>query len=95
MIEIDSVEIADRQFQYVRMDMFGAPLVLLKGKRGFVMCGYLNIQASDKLGDVGIRVTGVKNLDDMVKAKVSDVTSKAESLGIKPGSNVSDILHLL
>lgn len=95
MIEVDSVEIANRQFQYVKVDMFGAPLVLLKGKRGFIMCGYLNIQASEKLGDFGVRVTGVRNLDDVLKAKVSEVTSKAESIGIKPGSNVSDILHLL
>ena len=72
-----------------------APLVVLKGETGYVMCGYMNMEAAEKLGDTGVRVTGVNDLKTVLDAKVLQRTTKAAELGIKEGDKVSGILKLL
>lgn len=95
MIQIDTVSVGSKTFQFLKVEMENAPLLLLKGKIGYVMCGYLNIEAAEKLGDVGVRVTGVKDVETMLSASVSNVTTKASALGIKQGDLVSEILNRL
>lgn len=69
----------------VGVELYTAPLLLIKGKKGFLMCGYLNIKAAEKLGDAAARVTGVGTFEEMLKAEVVEVTEKARGLGIKEG----------
>ncbi len=60
-------------------------LVLVLAKKGYVMCGYLNIVTADKLGDVAAVVRGVKTVDDLLKAKVQEVSEAAKKIGIEFG----------
>jgi uncharacterized protein YunC (DUF1805 family) len=95
MIYTEFVKIASKSYTYVKIEMMGAPLVLLKGEKGFVMCGYLNLEAAEKLNDIAVRVTGVKDLESLLNAKVVGVTTGGKGLGIKEGDKVSNILYLL
>jgi len=71
------------------------PLLLIKGSRGFIMCGYLNISVADKLGLVAGRVVGVKTIEEMLEKNIVEVTAKAKELGIKEGRKVREALKLL
>ena len=95
MIYTEFVKIASRSYTYLKVEMGTAPLVLLKGEKGFVMCGYLNLEAAEKLNDIAVRVTGVKDLESLLNAKVAGVTSGAKALGIKEGDKVSNIVYRL
>jgi uncharacterized protein YunC (DUF1805 family) len=95
MIQADQVEITGRPYEFMKMEMGNAPLLVLKGTKGFVMCGYLNIDSAEKLGDIAVRVTGVSNLQTMLESKAAGVSSKAKNLGIKEGQKVSEFIHLL
>ncbi len=95
MIEADTVEIAGSEYEYIRVPMAKAPLLLLKGKKGFVMCGYLNLEAANKLGDCAVRVSGVNDLQTILDSKAAGVSDEAKKLGIAEGQKVSDFIHLL
>ncbi len=95
MIQAESVEIGGKSFEFMRMAMGTAPLLVLKGSKGFVMCGYLNLEAANKLGDVAVRVTGVSDLRSLTESKVAGVSEKASAMGIREGQKVSEILGLL
>ncbi len=95
MIEADSVEISGSKFEYISIPMAKAPLLLLKGARGFVMCGYLNLEAANKLGDCAVRVSGVSDLKTLLDSKAAGVSEEARKLGIAEGQKVSDFIHLL
>lgn len=95
MVDVQEVEIKGKLYKYVRVEMDAAPLVLLKGSGGYVMCGYLNLEAAEKLGDAAVRVTGVKDLDTVLQSKAAGVTSRATALGIQQGQKVVDFIHLL
>jgi len=70
-----------------------APLLVIRAAKGFVMCGYLNIEVANKLGDVAVRVTGVKSFEDMLNAKAVDVSEAAKKLGITIGMPAREALN--
>ena len=59
-------------------------LLVIRTNKGFLMCGYLNINAAEELGDTAAKVKGVKSFEDMLKAQVVEITEMARRLGIKP-----------
>lgn len=82
---VEQIELEKGTALGVGVELDKAPLLLIKGKKGFLMCGYLNIKAAEKLGDVAAKVTGVGTFGEMLKAEVVEVTEKARGLGIKEG----------
>ncbi|WP_393970952.1 DUF1805 domain-containing protein [Oxyplasma meridianum] len=95
MLEIDTYQQDGKVFQFVKVPMQKAPLLLLKGDRGYVMCGYLNLEAAEKLGDIAVRVTGVNTLEDLLGKEIAGVTTRAREAGINTGDRVKDILEKL
>lgn len=67
-------------------------LIVLRGKHGYVMCGYLNLKVAEKFDDVAVKIVGVSSLNDAFRASVHSCTSAAARLGIKKGQPVKDIL---
>jgi len=73
----------------------GRNLVIIKAARGYLMCGYLNLEAAERFGDAAAVVTGVSSADDALKAEVRGVTIKARELGVKPGMRGEEALKLM
>lgn len=72
-----------------------APLLIIQAKKGYVMCGYLNMNVANKIGDIAGKVTGVKTFDDMLNANVVEVSENAKLAGLSQGMNVKDFLNTL
>jgi len=96
MINITPIKIDDKTAVGVKVDLpESPPLLLVIGERGFVMCGFLNMDAAEKLNVTAAMVSGVKNFDDVLEAEVKAVTSKAQKKGIRPGMTGKEALKLL
>ena len=88
MIDVTPLKIIDDKTAlglWVELPESPAPLVMIIGRLGFVCCGFLNIEAAEKLNVAAAMVSGVKNFDDVLNAEVKAVTSKAQALGAKTG----------
>ncbi|RJP29609.1 MAG: DUF1805 domain-containing protein [Candidatus Omnitrophota bacterium] len=70
-------------------------LVLIRGSRGYIMCGYLDLGAAEKFKDTAVVVKGVEDIDDVLKSKVYSCTSEASKLGIYAGQPIKDILEII
>ena len=68
-------------------------LILLRGSRGYVMCGYLNMKAAEKFKDVAVKVTGVSSIDDALAASAHSCSSSARKLGIYKGQPIKEVLR--
>ncbi len=79
----------------LKLDMEWAPLLVIRAKKGFIMCGYLNMDMANKLGDVAVRVTGVKSFEDILNAKAVDVSEAAKKLGITAGMTGKEALEIM
>ena len=75
--------------------MQNAVLVFVTADKGFVMCGYLNMETAEKLGDAACMVRGVKTVDDLLNAKIVEMTSKAKQFGIEMGMTGREALEKL
>ncbi|MFH1282664.1 MAG: DUF1805 domain-containing protein [bacterium] len=80
-------EIKYKQYSFTgfEIEMPHAPLILVKAKNGYVMCGYLDITAAEKLGDCAAIVRGVKSIKELIKKEVTDVTPAAKLKNVKIG----------
>jgi len=77
------------------MGLAAKRLIVLRGRRGYVMCGYLNLQAAQKLRDAAVKITGVSTIEEALEAKVLACTTCARRLGIYPGQPIKETLKLI
>jgi uncharacterized protein YunC (DUF1805 family) len=87
MIDVSSVKVDGKGCLGLRVDLpeCSAPLLLIIAEKGFVMCGFLNVEAAERLNVAAAVVSGVKSFDDMLNGQVKAVTSKARGMGVEVG----------
>ncbi|MEM4195130.1 MAG: DUF1805 domain-containing protein [Candidatus Anstonellales archaeon] len=84
-----------KTISYFAENLGNLPLIVIKAKKGYIACSYISKETAEKVGDVAVFVSGVKSIDDMMNAKIRDVTSWAEDLGLRPGMSVKKALEIL
>lgn len=93
MIYIESLKVQDKTYFGVKVELPDSPpLLLVIAKKGFVMCGYLSIEAAEKLGVAAAMVRGVTDFHEILDTEIKAVTSKAETLGVDVGIKGSKAL---
>lgn len=70
-------------------------LILLKGRKGYIMCGYLNLKAAEKFKDVAVKIVGVATIEEALEASIQSCTSSAKRLGIFKGQPVKEVLKII
>jgi uncharacterized protein YunC (DUF1805 family) len=69
------------------------PLLVIRGRRGVLACGYVNVETFNKTGEVGAIVTGVKDFDDMLGAKLVGISAAGAQAGITAGMTGAEFLE--
>lgn len=92
---MEQVECDGRKYIALRQTLGNLPLIVVKAKKGYVACAYIDKETAEKIGDVAAFVSGVKNIDDFMKAKVRETTTWAEDLGIREGMSVKKALEIM
>lgn len=97
MIDVASVKVDNKACLGLRVELPDSPpLLLIIAEKGFVMCGFLNMEAAERLEVAAAMVSGVKTFEDVLNAQVKAVTSKAKGLGVEAGMKGSEALkHML
>ena len=96
MIMVENLDIDGKAFQGIKIELKGLPpMVLIEGDKGFVMCGYLNIDAAESLGAAAALVSGVNSWEDVLNAQIKTATTKAKAIGLEPGKVVGDVIAAL
>jgi uncharacterized protein YunC (DUF1805 family) len=94
-MEVEQIQLKNGTALGIKIEINVAPLLVIKTGKGFVMCGYLNIEAAEKMGDVAAKVSGVRNFEDVLNAKVNALTSKARELGVKEGMTGREAIEMM
>jgi uncharacterized protein YunC (DUF1805 family) len=71
------------------------PLLTIQGEKGWLACGYLNVNACDKTGEACAIVSGVNNHDEMLTKPIQAVSKAASELGVVLGMTGAQALALL
>ncbi len=96
MIEVSPLRIGEKTALGLRVELPDSPpLLVIIGRTGFVGCGFINIDAAEKLDVAAAIVTGVKSLEDVFNAEVKAVTLKAKAKGVRVGMKGKEAVKLL
>lgn len=89
------VEIEGKKYAALESELGNLKLIVIRAKRGYIACSYINKDTAEKVGDVAGFVSGVKTVDDMLKAKLRTATTWAEDVGLREGMSVKKALEIL
>lgn len=92
MFKKNVFKIGKSKFIGFKIRLSNANFVLITAKKGYVMCGYLNLKVSDKLGEAACIVKGVSSPKDMLLKRIEHLSNKARLLGISKGMPVKEAL---
>ncbi|HVP92309.1 MAG TPA: DUF1805 domain-containing protein [Acidobacteriota bacterium] len=97
MISIQTIKVDGKNCLGLRVELPDAPpLLLIIAEKGFVMCGFLNMEAAERLGVTAAMVSGVKTFEDVLNAQIKAMTTKAKGFGIEVGMKGAEALkHML
>ena len=68
-------------------------LLIAVAPRGFVMCGYLDINMAEKLKDAACVVRGVTTIEELLQKPVVRLSAQAQALGVPCGMSGRDALE--
>ncbi len=57
-------------------------ILLITARHGFLGCGYFSLKTAEKVGDAAVIVSGVKNFEEMLAAKVKGFSPAAAACGV-------------
>ncbi len=93
MISVSTIKTDGKTCTGLSVDLPSSPpLLLITGEKGFVMCGFLNIESAEKLAVAAAVISGVKTFDDVLNGQVKAATTKAKALGVEIGMKGIDAL---
>lgn len=93
MIVEKNIKLKDKNVLGIEIKLPNTNLVLAVTDKGYICCGYLNLNTAEKLGDVASVVTGINTVEDLLEAKIVNSTSQAAALGIKKGMKASQVIE--
>lgn len=92
---MDEISFEGKKYVALKQNIGNLPLIVVRAKKGYIACSYIDRETAEKVGDIAAFVSGVKCLDDLKKAKIRQATSWAEDLGIREGMSVKKALELM
>lgn len=84
-MQVTDIIVGGNKAKGIVVPLGNANMVIVVGPNGYVMCGYLSIEAADKFGDCAAVVAGVRTVDELLSGKVVKTSSAAYGKGVRPG----------
>ena len=95
MIEHKILKVGSKTAEAIRFKIGAKNLIVIKGGRGYVMRGYLDLKTADKFNEAAVIVSGVSTISDMIKGRVFNLSSEAKKLGIYKNQPIRDVLEII
>jgi len=92
---IKKIKVGKKSVLALELKLHKKKLIILKGKKGFVMCGYLDLAVAEKFGDCAVRITGVSTIRQALRTQVESCSSSAQRLGIYKGHPIKEVLQII
>jgi len=95
MLSIRKIKIGKKYVQAFSLKLKDKNLIVLRGRLGYVMCGYLDLGVANKFKDVAVKIVGVSSIKEALNAKAHSFTNAAKKLGINKGQAIEDVLKII
>lgn len=98
MVNIEQLDINGTAAQGILIQAPGGDghpnMIVVECKKGYLMCGYLNLDAAEKFGDAAVLVGGA-DFDAVLANPIKGLTSAAKEAGVKEGMTGAEAAAVL
>ena len=94
-VKLRRIKIGKKYIEAFLIKLLSKNLILLRGAKGYVMCGYLNLGMAEMFKDAAVKITGVSTIEEALKASVHSLSRAAGKLGIYKGQPIKDALRII
>lgn len=100
MRKLKEIIVKGIKYEGIEIPLPKTTLLIIKGSKGFIMCGALNVEVynSPQMLERNVlcaSVRGVKSFDDMLNANIYDLTKGLKALGAYKGMRVDEALAFI
>jgi uncharacterized protein YunC (DUF1805 family) len=95
MLITKKIRVGKNYILAVQLRLLSKKLIILRGSKGYVMCGYLNLRVAEKFKDTAVKITGVSTIQEALRVRVHSCTRQAKRLGIYKGQPVKHALTII
>ena len=95
MIKTKNIKVKGKTILGLCLKLGKKNLIVLKGKKGYVMCGYLNINSANKFKEAAVIIIKVSSISQAVGATAYNLSREAKKLGIYKGQPIKDVLKII
>lgn len=92
---LKKIKVGKKSVEALLFPLAGKNLIVIRGARGYIMCGYLNMRSAEKFRDAAVKITGVSTINDALATSVASCTSAARRLGIRKGQSIKEVLTII
>lgn len=89
------IKVGQKYVEAVSISLQSKNFILIRGRLGYIMCGYLNLKIAEKFKDAAVKITGVATINDALKAKVFALTSSAKKLGVYKNQPIKEVIKII
>lgn len=97
MISMEPIFLHDKWYTTIVVELPETSLLIVTGKKGYIMCGALDIDVLDKKWPdrkmPAARALGVRTIDELLEAPLESVSKAGEQLGVKQGMTGKEALQ--
>lgn len=62
------IKVEGKYIDAILVKLLSKSLILLRARKGFIMCGYLDLKAAQRFNDVAIKIMGVSTIGQAMSA---------------------------
>ena len=86
------IKIEGKEFTGFQIPTEHTSVLMIVGAKGFIACGYINLDVANKRNDACAIITGVKTLNDLLNTEVKAISKAAAESGVKIGMTGQEAL---
>jgi len=95
VLKYKKIKVGKNYIEAVLVKLQSKNLILFRGRKGYVMCGYLNLTVAEKFKDAAVKIVGVSKIKEALNATVHSCSFPARKLGIHKGQPIKEVLKLI
>lgn len=95
MVIHKKIKVGKRYIDVFSIKLLSKSLILFRARKGYIMCGYLNLKTAQRFNDAAIMITGISTIGQAMKAAVHSCSLAARKLGVYKGQPVKEALKLI
>tara|TARA_B100000315_G_scaffold242528_1_gene264805 strand:+ start:9592 stop:9882 length:291 start_codon:yes stop_codon:yes gene_type:complete len=95
MLKTRKIRVGKKYIQAVSFKLCKKTLIVLRGSKGYIMCGYLKMKVANSFSDVAVKITGISTINQALSTRVYSQSMAAKKLGIYRNQPIKDVIKII